>query len=64
MEVIKVTLSSRQRTQNVLKYLVKQGIDPSRVETKGLGSAKPLAPNDTKANKALHRRFDIIVLKK
>jgi len=55
---------SRQRAQNVLKYLVQQGINTNRLETKGLGSAKPIAPNDTKANKALNRRFDIIVLKK
>ncbi|OJJ16268.1 hypothetical protein BKI52_33785 [marine bacterium AO1-C] len=55
---------SQLRAQNVLKYLIQQGIQASRLETKGMGSAKPIAPNDTEANKARNRRFDIIVLKK
>lgn len=55
---------SQQRAQNVRTYLIQHGISSNRLETKGVGSAKPIAPNDTQANKARNRRFDIIVLKK
>jgi len=38
------------------------GIDASRIESDGLGETKPIAPNDTPANKALNRRVEFIKL--
>jgi OmpA-OmpF porin, OOP family len=38
------------------------GIDASRLETDGMGEAKPVAPNDSPSNKALNRRVEFIKL--
>jgi outer membrane protein OmpA-like peptidoglycan-associated protein len=40
----------------------KFGIDASRMETEGAGESKPVAPNDTPANKAMNRRVEFIRL--
>jgi outer membrane protein OmpA-like peptidoglycan-associated protein len=36
---------SQRRAQRVVDYLVKQGIDRNRLEAKGFGERKPIAPN-------------------
>jgi outer membrane protein OmpA-like peptidoglycan-associated protein len=54
---------SKRRSASVKNELVKNfGIDASRVEAGGLGETKPVAPNDTPANKALNRRVEFIKL--
>lgn len=54
---------SQQRAKSVYDYLVAQGIRAQRLQTKGLGELKPIAPNNTEANKARNRRFELIVMK-
>ncbi|MEL7586919.1 MAG: OmpA family protein [Prolixibacteraceae bacterium] len=52
---------SKRRGASVKNELVKTfGIDASRIESDGLGETKPIAPNDTPANKALNRRVEFI----
>jgi len=54
---------SKRRGASVKNELVKTfGIDASRLESDGLGETKPVAPNDTPANKALNRRVEFIKL--
>jgi len=54
---------SKRRGASVKNELVKTfGIDASRIESDGLGETKPIAPNDTPANKALNRRVEFIKL--
>jgi OmpA-OmpF porin, OOP family len=54
---------SKRRGASVKNELVKTfGIDASRLESDGLGSTQPVAPNDTPANKALNRRVEFIKL--
>lgn len=54
---------SKRRGASVKNELVKSfGIDASRLESDGLGETKPVAPNDTPANKALNRRVEFIKL--
>jgi len=54
---------SKRRGASVKNELVKTfGIDASRLESDGLGETKPIAPNDTQANKALNRRVELIKL--
>ena len=50
---------STSRAQEVAKYLVARGVDPTRIGIAGFGEARPIAPNDSLANKALNRRVEI-----
>ena len=50
---------SQQRAQAAVTFLVqKEGIDSARLEVAGLGSSKPLDPNNPEAN----RRTEFIIL--
>ena len=49
---------SEGRAISVKKYLIKNGISTDRLETKGFGLTKPLAPNDTAQNRARNRRVE------
>jgi outer membrane protein OmpA-like peptidoglycan-associated protein len=44
--------------------LVKMGIGESRISAEGYGSAYPLVPNDSEANRAKNRRIDLRVVEK
>lgn len=50
---------SQQRAESVAAYLSSQGVDPRRFLITGFGETRPVAPNDTTANKALNRRVEI-----
>lgn len=47
----------------VYSYLVKHGIEPSRLSVTGLGPDKPVASNRTEAGRSQNRRVEIIILK-
>ncbi len=59
-DAINVPLSNN-RAKAVADYLVSQGVVGNRVTSKGVGSAEPVAPNDTAAGKAQNRRVAITV---
>lgn len=52
---------SERRAQSVVDFLVSAGIEKSRLTAVGYGASRPIAPNDTDANRALNRRiaFDV-----
>jgi outer membrane protein OmpA-like peptidoglycan-associated protein len=49
---------SNQRAGEVAAWLKKQGIDPARLHSIGLGPKCPLVANDTKEHKATNRRTE------
>jgi chemotaxis protein MotB len=53
---------STQRAVEVVKYLAEQGVDSSHLSAAGYSDTDPIAPNDTKDNKQLNRRLEIIVM--
>jgi OOP family OmpA-OmpF porin len=53
---------SQARADAVRIYLAGQGVDPSRLVTKGYGESKPLAPNTTREGKAKNRRVELVKL--
>jgi len=56
---------SERRAESVKTWLVqKESIDSARLSTIGWGETKPVAPNDTDANRQRNRRVQVIVEKK
>jgi len=56
---------SKKRAQSVYDFLVKKGVNPSNITTKGYGKTKPLASNDDEQEgRALNRRTEFIILQK
>lgn len=53
---------SQQRAAAVVKYLTDRGIDAGRLKAVGYGDTKPLAPNDSDANRAKNRRTEFTIL--
>jgi outer membrane protein OmpA-like peptidoglycan-associated protein len=47
---------SKARAASVKAYLLKQGIDPMRLDSEGYGATQPLVPNLTPAQRARNRR--------
>ena len=54
---------SRARADAVLNILTTVADDQSRFEAEGRGDKEPVAPNDTKANRALNRRVEVTLLR-
>jgi outer membrane protein OmpA-like peptidoglycan-associated protein len=54
-----ITLS-RNRARAARNWLVRQGIERSRISVKGFGPDQPIAPNDTDENKAKNRRIEFV----
>ncbi len=52
---------SEQRAQNVLDFLVEQGIESGRLSAKGLGMNVPIADNATKEGRQKNRRVDLVI---
>lgn len=55
---------SEDRARAVGDYLIKAGLDPSRVETAGYGDSRPIAPNLTARGRELNRRVEFIILER
>jgi outer membrane protein OmpA-like peptidoglycan-associated protein len=52
---------SDNRAGAVKEYLIKQGVDPSRLKSAGYGETKPVADNTTAAGRAKNRRTEMTV---
>jgi OOP family OmpA-OmpF porin len=52
---------SERRAASVKSYLMKKGVDSSRVTSQGFGESKPIADNKTKEGRAKNRRVEIKV---
>ena len=52
---------SLRRAASVKNYLIKKGVDTSRIATRGFGEAKPIADNKTKDGRAKNRRVEVKV---
>ncbi|WP_167855462.1 OmpA family protein [Hymenobacter fodinae] len=52
---------SERRAQAVANYTTSQGVDASRITTKGYGSTQPIADNSTAEGKQANRRVEIAI---
>ena len=50
---------STKRSLSVLRYLIKQGIEPSRLSASGYGSFQPIDVNNTKSARMKNRRIEM-----
>ncbi|MNN51216.1 putative lipoprotein YiaD precursor [compost metagenome] len=50
---------SQRRAQSVATYLTSQGVDGSRVSTRGMGPDQPVATNGTADGRAQNRRVEV-----
>lgn len=53
---------SQRRAEEVVKFLVEQGIEKSRLQPKGFGEARPVADNKSKAGRTENRRVEFFIL--
>lgn len=54
---------SKGRAEAVRAYLIKQGVEPARLEAKGFGSARPIADNATPKGRDENRRVEFVIPK-
>ena len=52
---------SERRAQAVLDFLINAGVPAERVKAVGYGASRPVAPNDTAANRPHNRRIEFTV---
>jgi OmpA-OmpF porin, OOP family len=51
---------SRERAKSVQQALVADGLNATRIRTRGLGSADPIAPNSTREGRDKNRRVELV----
>lgn len=52
---------SERRADAVQSYLVSQGVDASRLTTRGYGEGQPVAANDSDAGRSANRRVEVAI---
>jgi chemotaxis protein MotB len=52
---------SQRRADNVMQFMISQGVKPSLVSARGFGEADPVASNDTPQGRAQNRRVELTV---
>ena len=51
------------RAASVMRYLLSQGVEPSRLRAQGYGRSRPVADNKTEEGMALNRRVEFTIMK-
>jgi chemotaxis protein MotB len=52
---------SQKRAENVMEFLISQGVKPDLISAQGFGDANPVASNDTAQGRAQNRRVELSV---
>jgi outer membrane protein OmpA-like peptidoglycan-associated protein len=51
---------SEARAAAVKQALVERGVEPARIQTRGMGSSFPIASNETAVGRQLNRRVEVV----
>ena len=52
---------SEKRAQNVMEYIISQGLNPNLISAQGFGDTNPVASNNTAQGRAQNRRVELSV---
>ena len=52
---------SQKRAENVMAFLISQGVKPDMISAKGFGDADPVASNDTPQGRGQNRRVELSI---
>ncbi len=52
---------SERRARTASNYLIRRGVDPSRLRTVGMGESEPVASNDTVEGQQENRRVEVAI---
>ncbi|MBD3390537.1 MAG: OmpA family protein [Chitinivibrionales bacterium] len=52
---------SERRAENVMNFLIEQGVDASRLTSVGYGFSRPVADNSTREGRQKNRRVDLVI---
>jgi chemotaxis protein MotB len=50
---------SQKRAENVMAFIISQGVKPDLISAQGFGDSNPVAPNDTAQGRAQNRRVEL-----
>lgn len=56
-------LLSKERVEEVQKYLTTKGINMKRIQVQGYGSTRPVASNNSEEKRRLNRRVEVTIIK-
>lgn len=56
-------LLSKERVEEVQKYLAAKGINMKRIKVQGYGSTRPIASNNSEEKRKLNRRVEVTIIK-
>ena len=54
---------SKNRAKSVRSFLIKNGIEPSRIKANGFGESRPIATNNTPEGRQINRRTEVHIIK-
>jgi outer membrane protein OmpA-like peptidoglycan-associated protein len=52
---------SQRRAESAASFLVSNGVDRTRLRSRGLGETEPVAPNDSEAGRGKNRRVEVAI---
>ena len=55
---------SEKRAEEIRKWLISWGVEPERIEAKGIGSKRPLVPKKQKGAEQINDRVEFIILER
>jgi outer membrane protein OmpA-like peptidoglycan-associated protein len=53
---------SQRRAANVVRFLINNGVEPGRLESRGYGEERPVGPNTTRKGRAANRRVEFLII--